>query len=233
MLTLSVKIRNILGKKTKKLRKRGIVPAVLYGQKIKEPLNLEVDSKGFGKILKEAGGSSLIGLDIQGGKKEEFLVLIHDVKKDSLTGDPVHIDFYQPNLEEEIEAKVPLVFEGEALAVKDLGGTLVKNVSQVLVKAKPQNLPKEIRLSISSLKGFEDSIAIKDLQAPEGVKILGDQNNTVAFVAQPEKIEEELAKPVEEKVEEVEKVGEKKEEEGEGEGKEETLKEAKEPSPKK
>lgn len=212
MLILSAKIREILGKKTKKLRKEGLVPAVLYGQKIKEPLNLEVNSKEFEKILKGAGSSSLINLEIE-GKKEGILVLIHDIGRDYVTGNPIHIDFYRPNLEEEIEAKVPLIFEGESLAVKDLGGTLVKNVSEVRVRAKPQNLPKEIKLAINGLNTFEDSVLIKDLQAPEGVRILGDQNNIVAFVAQPQKIEEELAKPVEEKVEEVEKVGQKKKEE--------------------
>lgn len=204
------------------------MPAVLYGQKIKESVNLEVDSKEFEKILKEAGGSSLINLNIE-GKKEGALVLIHDIERDPVIGNPIHVDFYQPNLEEEIEAKVPLVFEGEALAVKDLGGTLVKNVSQVLVKAKPQNLPKEIRVAIGSLKTFEDSIAIKDLLLPTGVKIVGDLSNVVAFVAQPQKIEEELAKPVEEKVEEVEKVGEKKE----GEEEEETEVAPKAPAAKK
>lgn len=190
------------------------MPAILYGQKIKESVTLEVNAKEFEKILKEAGGSSLLTLEVE-GKKEGVLVLIHDIERDPVIGNPIHIDFYQPNLEEEIEAKVILIFEGEALAVKDLGGTLVKNVSEVRVKAKPQSLPREIKLSISGLNTFEDSVSIKDLQLPEGVKILGDQNNIVAFVAQPQKIEEELAKPVEEKVEEVEKVGEKKKEEEE------------------
>lgn len=188
------------------------MPAVLYGQKIKEPLTLEVNSKEFEKVLRGAGGSSLVSLEIE-GKKEGFLVLIHALEKDPVVGNPIHIDFYQPNLEEEIEAKVPLVFEGEALAVKDLGGTLVKNASEVRVKAKPQELPKEIKVSISGLKTFEDGVFLKDLPLPQGVKVLGDPNNIIAFVAQPQRIEEELTKPIEEKVEEVEKVGEKKKEE--------------------
>lgn len=222
MVSLSAKIRQTFGKKTRGLRVKGFIPAVLYGQKIKKSLALEIDAKEFGKVFKDAGASSLISLDLadeKTGKKEGFLVLVHDIERDPVIGNPIHIDFYQPNLEEEIEAKVPLIFEGEALAVKDLGGTLVKNVSQVLVKARPQNLPKEIKVAIGSLKTFEDSIAVKDLSLSEegGVKIMGDPNNIVAFVAQPQKIEEELAKPVEEKVEEVEKVGEKKEGEEEGE----------------
>lgn len=215
MLSLSAKTRKIFGKKSKKLREKGIIPAVLYGPKIKESLSLEIDLKEFEKIFKEAGESSLISLQI-GDKREGALVLIHDIKKNSLTLKPIHVDFYQPNLEKEIEAKVPLVFEGEALAVKDLGGTLVKNILEVRVKAKPQNLPKEIKLTIENLKTLDDNIIIKDLQVPEGVKVLQDPKEIVVFIAPPQKIEEELARPIEEKrVEEVKKVEEKKAEEEE------------------
>jgi large subunit ribosomal protein L25 len=139
--------------------------------------------------------------------------LIHEIENDPLTLKPIHIDFYQPRLKEEVEALVPLIFDGESKAVKELGGTLVKNISEVKVKALPLNLPKEIRVSIEKLKTLEDEIFISDLKLPEGVKILKDPKEIVAFAAPPEKVEEELAKPVEEKVEEVEKVVEKKEEE--------------------
>jgi len=217
MLSLSAKIRKEIGKKVKPLRKRGILPAVLYGPEIKN-LNLELDFNEFEKVYKEAGESSLVSLEVkEDKKKDKKLVLIHEVQKDPLTEKPTHVDFYQPRLEEEIEAKVPLIFEGEALAQKDLGGTLVKNITEVEVKAKPQNLPKEIRVNIGSLKTFEDKILIKDLKLPEGVKILKDQKEIITLVTPPEKVEEELAKPVEEKVEEIEKVKEKKEKEEEEE----------------
>ena len=110
---------------------------------------------------------------------------------------------------------MPLIFEGESKAVKELGGTLVKNISEVKVKALPLNLPKEIKVSIEKLRTFEDEIFVSDLILPEGVKILKGLREIVAFAAPPEKVEEELEKPIEEKVEEVEKVVEKKEEEKE------------------
>jgi large subunit ribosomal protein L25 len=214
MFTLSAKIRSRLGKKVRALRKKGIIPAVLYGPEIKKALPLEIDEKQFEKVYKEAGESSLITLEIN---KTKNLVLIHEVAKDPLTEKPIHVDFYQPRLKEEIEARVPIVFEGESPAVKDLGGTLVKNISEVEVKALPQKLPHEIRVNIGNLKTFEDSILIKDLKLPEGVKILKDPEEIVAKVLPPEKVEEELVKPIEEKVEEVERVQEKKEEKEEEE----------------
>jgi large subunit ribosomal protein L25 len=202
MLSLLAKIRKDLGKKVKALRKKGILPAVLYGPKIK-PLPIEVNLKEFEKVYQETGESSLISLETEGKK---FLVLIHDVARDPFNGVPTHVDFYQPDLEKEVEANVPLIFEGVSSAVKELGGTLVHNISEVEVKALPQKLPKEIKVDISVLRTFDDRILIKDLVLPEGVKILKESNEIVVYAAPPEKVEEELERPIEEKVEEVEKV---------------------------
>jgi len=216
MLSLSAKIRKDLGKKVKNLRKKGILPGVLYGptrQKggyPKKAQPLELNEKQFEKVYKEAGESSLISLEVEG---KRFPVLIHEIQLAPLTGKPIHVDFYQPALEEEVTVEVPLVFEGTSPAVKDLGGTLVKNISELKIKAKPQNLPHEIKVNIESLKTFEDNIKISNLKVPEGVRILKGPEEFVASVSPPEKVEEELVKPIEEKVEEVEKVEEKKKEE--------------------
>ena len=227
MLTLSAKIRKELGKKVKKIREKGIIPAILYGPKIKN-IPLEVDLKEFEKVYQGAGESSLIHLQIPEPQRrvkkgiyplrpdnKKFLVLIHALEIDAISQKPIHIDFYQPKLDEEITATVPLVFEGQAPAVKDLGGTLVRNIHELEVKALPQNLPHEIKVDISKLKTFEDNILVKDLIIPKEVKILKTPDETIAFVSEPEKIEEELEKPIEEKVEEVEKVEEKKPSEAE------------------
>lgn len=220
MLTLSAKIRKDVGKKVKILREKGLIPAVLYGPKTKN-LSLEISAKEFEKAYKAAGKSSLITLaisdEIGRPERKKFLVLIHDVEKESLTGNPIHIDFYQPRLDEEIEAKIPLVFEGDSFAIKDLGGTLIKNIQEVIVKALPQNLPHEIKVNIEKLKTLQDSILIKDLILPQGVKALKDPEEIIAIVSLPEKVEEELVKPIEEKVEEVKIVGQKPEKEEEKE----------------
>lgn len=227
MLSLSAKIRKELGKKVKKLRKKEIIPAVLYGPKI-ENLFLEISLKEFEKVYQQAGESSLINLEVD---EKKFLVLVHALELDIFSQKPVHIDFYQPRLDKEITVTVPLVFEGEAPAVKDLSGTLVRNIQELEIKSLPQHIPHEFKINIDKLKTFEDSILVKDLIVPEGVKILKELDEVVAQVVPPEKVEEELAKPIEEKVEEVEKAEEKKEEE-ETE-KEEVKEETKKEEPKK
>lgn len=213
MLSLQAKTRKETGSKVESLRLAGTVPGILYGPKIKNIL-LEIDSKEFEKIYKEAGESSLVSLELEGegGAKKKFSVMIHDVQTDSLSRKPVHIDLFQPDLSEEIEVAIPLVFEGESPAVKDWGGTLVKNIHEIHVRALPQNLPHEIKVNVETLKTLEDVILIENLSVSDGVKILKDPKEIVAQAKAAQKVEEELIKPIEEKVEEVQKVESKKKE---------------------
>lgn len=211
MISLSVKIRKTLGKKTKTLRKEGVIPAILYGPRIK-PLPLKVDLKDFKKVYKTAGESSLISLKI--GEKESK-VLIHDVQRHPLTDEFLHVDFYEPLLKEKVTATISLVFVEKAPAVEELGGTLIKNISEVEVKGLPQELPKEIQVNIGSLKTFDDDILIKDLKIEKDIEILKEPDEVVVSVVPPR--EEE----VEEKIEEVKEVEEEKEEKEEEKEKEE------------
>ncbi len=218
MLNLSAKIRD-KKENPKALRKKGVLPAVLYGpgQKTSKTGNinssgsknllLSVDKREFERVYKQAGESSLISLEIE-KYKEKPLVMIYDIQRHPLTDEFIHIDFYQPPLSEKIEAKIPLVFEGTAPAVKELNGTLVKNIQEIEVKAFPQDLPHEIKVNIEGLKTFEDNILVKDIKVGENIEILRKPEEIVASVTPPAKVEKELEQPIEEKVEEVEKVGE-------------------------
>jgi large subunit ribosomal protein L25 len=206
MTTIEGKKREILGKKVKILSGQGILPAVLYGPEIKS-MPLQVNSIEFNKLYEKEGESSLITLKVA---SKEYPVLVHDIKRDPLTSNITHIDFYQPILTEEVEASVPVVFIGESLAVKDLGGTLLKEVQELEVKALPQDLPHQITVDISVLNTFEDEILIKDLVLPPNVKLIKNPQDLVAVVTPPQKVEEELEKPIEEKVDEVGKSEEKK-----------------------
>ena len=196
------------------LREQGFLPAVLYGNKI-ENLSLILDKREFEKIYKQASGSVLISLAV-GDKK--FSVLVHSLQKRALSGDFIHIDFYQPSLTEETIAKIQLEFIGIAPAEKDLGGTIVKDIQELEVKALPQNLPSKIEIDISGLETFDDNILVKDIKISENVKIVKEPEEVVVSVSAPTKVEEELEKPIEEGVEEVEKAGEEKKEEGVEEG---------------
>jgi len=122
-----------------------------------------------------------------------------------MTGNPIHVDFHQVNLKEEIETTVPLVFEGVSLAVKDMAGMLVKSINEINVQALPQNLPEHIIVDISALNDFEARITIGDLKVGADVKVLDNLEEIVAVVTPPrsEAEMEELNKEVEENASEV------------------------------
>lgn len=199
-------------KRTPKKRNKESIPGVLYGPGM-ENIVLEVDSKEFMKAYEDAGESSLINLEPFEGS-EKYLVLIHDTQRDPLTGNIIHIDFYQPDLKKEVEVEVPLRFTGEAPAVKELGGTLVRNFLEVEVSALPEKLPYDIEVNVDKLVTFDDVVTIADLVVPEGVEILKESDEIIALVT-PIVVEEE-PEPIEEDVDSVEKI-EKKEKEGEDE----------------
>lgn len=209
MQSLSAQLRTERKKKLEALRSKGLIPAVLYGPNAKEQV-LSVDRKEFEKVFTVAGESALISLTVE---KATAPVFIYDIQKDPLTNKVTHIDFYQPALDQKISLEVPLVFIGEAPAVKDLGGTLIKNIHEVEVRALPQDLPHELQVDVSTILTFEDKILVKNLTASQKVEILRGSEDIVAQVVAPQKVEEELAKPVEENVEEVGKVEKPKKEE--------------------
>ncbi|MAG44807.1 50S ribosomal protein L25 [bacterium] len=221
MLKLKAKIRKITGKAVKQIRKEELIPAIFYGFKVKNQ-NLELKYREFINIYKQAGESTLIELIIDGKKPEP--VLVHAVQTHPVSDKILHIDFLKVNLKKLIKTNVSLEFIGEALAVKDLGGILVRSITELEVQALPLDLPSQVRVDISSLKTFDDSIKISDLKVSKKIEILTDKDIVVATVSPP-RTQEELEK-LEEKPEQ--EIPEQAKEEAE-EGEEAEKEDAKEP----
>lgn len=188
-LTLKAERRDLTGKKVKRLRAEGKVPAVLYGFKT-ENTSLAIDAKAFRRLYNEAGGSTLVNLEIDG--QQPVQILIQDAQLDPVTDAALHVDFFAVNMKEEVETEVPLVFVGESPAVEVQDGSLVTNLTELEIKTLPANIPSEIEVDITALKTFEDQIRVGDLKVPEGVEILTDPEIVVALVEEP-RSEEELA----------------------------------------
>lgn len=217
--SLKAETRESFKKRANKEREKGFIPAVLYGPKTKN-ISLFLNSKEFEDIFREAGESSIINLEIE-GKKAKTPVLIHDIQRDSVTSKVIHTDLYQPDLEKEVIALVPLIIKGEAPAVKK-GGTLLRSFHELEVKALPLNLPHEIEVDVSNLEEFHDEVLIKDLKVSEGAKILRGEKEVVISIAGPSRAVEELEKIEEatEEIEEPELVGKEEAEEEKEESKE-------------
>lgn len=200
-------------------RRQGSIPAVLYGYGL-DNINIQIDSRSFAAVFNNAGYTSLINLTVQDGEQQkDHTVLIRDMQMHPLKNTVLHVDFYQPRLDQAITANVPLNFIGESPAVKDLGGVLVRTLDEVELEALPADLPHDIAVDIAVLTDFEKSIYIRDLVLPPKVKLHHEPEEIVALV-QPPRTEEELEElegEVKEDVESVEGVEDKVAEPAEGE----------------
>jgi len=210
-LELKAQLREEAGNKLKSLREEGFIPAVVYGSGHK-PISVKVNYEEFRKIFDQSGESTLVKLKIGNETKN---VLMHEISKDPVTSRFTHVDFYQVKMDKIIKAEVPLLFEGEAPAVKNMEGVLVKTINHLEVEALPKDLPHEIKVDISALDAFDKHIRVKDLILPQGVKIDLDPEEVIVSVIPP-RVEEEI-KITEEKPTEViepELVKEEKKKEG-------------------
>lgn len=180
--TLTVTTREKSGKDLFTMRKKGFIPAVLYGHKTSTAM-FWVNYIAFAKLYTNAGESSIIDLDIEKGKK--MSVLIHDVQLDPLSSRFSHIDLFQVRMDEKLETHVPLEFVGEAPAVREMGGMLLKPVEELFISCLPKDLPHSLSVDLSSLKTFEDHIQVKDMKIPAGVEVLTEMDTTVALVEAP------------------------------------------------
>lgn len=190
-----------------RIRGEGFIPGIIYGKGIAN-VPVKIKSDVFDKVFREAGENTLVQLEID--NRDKRTVLIHDVTFDPIKGTPLHIDFYQVRLDEKVKTEVPLVFTGTSQAVKDLGGTLVKQMHSFQIEALPQDIPHEIEVDVSRISTFEDRISVKDVRVASSVKVLADEDEIVALV-EPPRTEEELAEletTIQEDVEQVEGVKE-------------------------
>jgi large subunit ribosomal protein L25 len=175
--------RTVLGKKVKLLRRNGRLPGNVYGRGI-ESKAVDIDAREFGRTIKSAGLRAMIELSIDGESTPRY-VIVRRLERFGGTGDPIHIDFFQVDPNQPIQANVPLRFVGEAPAVRDLAGTLLPNVELVSVRCLPLAIPDNLPVDISPLKSFDVSLTVGDIEIPEGVELLTDPSIVIATVNAP------------------------------------------------
>lgn len=205
-IEVKAETRQITGRKVKSLRRQNILPAVVYGHDFK-PISIQIPLKEFQRVYSEAGESTLVYLEVDG---RNYPAIIHDVSRNPVSDDFLHADFYKVRLDETVDADIPLIFVGEAPAVKNLGGVLIKNISELKVEGFPQNLPHNIEIDISSLADLNGHINVKDLKIGDKVKIKANPEDIIVLVQEPISEEElkaqfETGAPAAEEVEVIKK----------------------------
>lgn len=160
-LSLHAEERKVLGKKVKNLRKDGQLPAHVFGKGLETEI-VSVDEKTFMKTFAQAGETGLIDLKI--GTEKVRPVMVRGVQYDPVSGQPLHIDFYQVNLAEKVKVPVPLVLVGEEPESVHMGETIVlQTLNEVEVEALPADLIEKIEVDITSLKNVDDAVTVGQL----------------------------------------------------------------------
>ena len=190
-LTIKTSKRNVLGKKTRFLRRQGITPAHLFGHDV-EPLPLQCDTAKLQRMIAQAGTTRLIALEIDGDKHPRS-VFIREIQRNVITGALLHVDFYQVRMKERIKAEVPIALFGEAPAMKIKGRSIIHGVTSLSVECLPDKLPPQIEIDLSQLEDVEQAIHVRDITLDESITVTTDPDQMVVKVseARVEIVEEE------------------------------------------
>lgn len=180
MLQIQAEKREAFGKQTVQVTSQGLIPAELYGRGF-ENIHLMVSVKEFNKMYSQAGESTVLNVIVDG---EAHPVLVHDVQWDVMGDRIIHIDFYQVHMDEKITTEVPLNFIGEAPAIKEKEGVLVKAMEALEVEALPLDLPHSLDVDLSVLVDLHQSIHVKDIVIPKGVEVKVDPETVIATVTE-------------------------------------------------
>ncbi|MFC2045659.1 50S ribosomal protein L25 [Chloroflexota bacterium] len=189
-LTLQASKREILGKKTRFLRRQGLTPAHLFGHGVKS-LALQCDTGALQKIITQAGTTRLISLGIE-GEKQSKSVFIREVQREAHTGALTHVDLYQVRMKEKIKADIPIVLVGTAPAMKEKGRVLNHGVTHLSIECLPDKLPPQIEVDLSPLQDLDRAIHVRDIDLGSDITVFTDPEQMVVKVGEVyiERVEE-------------------------------------------
>jgi large subunit ribosomal protein L25 len=197
-INFDVQIRKTTGSaKSRQARRLNLIPGIVYGGDSK-PTIIQADRKAYDRIYRQHAGESLIyhlNLVDEGKKVSDFPAIIKDVQLHPVTDEVIHIDFNRISLDKEIEIKIKVLTKGEAVGVKRDGGTLEHLMWELDIICLPTNIPHHLEADVTNL-GVHDSIHVKDLALPQGVRTKHDPESVVITIAGSMR-EESAAAPVE------------------------------------
>jgi large subunit ribosomal protein L25 len=177
--------RTVVGKKVKRLRREGLDPAVVYGPAVSETVQVSVQEREFSRFYLQHGHATLFTLTCDG---QQWPVFIRDVQVDPVRRNPLHVDFFAPNMQKAINASVPLALHN----APDGPGIFSQLLSEVVVHGLPASIPHRIVVDCSGLQEIGDAIRVGDLPAIEDIEIVTHAEEMIAMLAAPTiEVEEE------------------------------------------
>jgi len=192
-IALKATARDIVGKKTRFLRREGITPTHLFGHNNLKSLALQCNTGELKRVIAQVGTTALFNLGIDGEKRPRK-VLIREIQNDPLGRQILHVDFYQIKMTEKLKVEVPLVLSGEAPAMKVKGRSLQQSLTSLNIECLPDKLPHEIEVDLSPLTELWQAIHIKDLRLSTDITVTNDPGQLIVKVTETAaaKAEEEV-----------------------------------------
>jgi large subunit ribosomal protein L25 len=194
---IHVKVRKTRGNSpARELRRGGQIPAVLYGRS-SDPVMLSINVKDLEQILKKGNiGSIIFNLVIQNGQKLTKPAMIKELQSHPVSGNFLHVDFYEIDMQRKINVMIPIVVKGKAKGVEE-GGILQLVRREIEVLCLPGDIPQAIELDITDLD-IGDGIHVEDIKLGDSVEIPAETNFTVVTVVSPKMEAPEAAEELEE-----------------------------------
>ena len=201
-LELQATHRQILGRKVRFLRRQGIIPVHLFGHNV-ESLALQCEAAQLKRVLAQAGKTRLINLKLDKAKRPRSVV-VREIHRDPISGELLHVDFYQVSMAEKIRVEIPIVLIGEAPALKSKDNTLSQELSNLTIECLPDQIPASVEVDLSSLTEAEQAIRVSDLDLDEKFTILNAPELVVVKISSRPRaeVEEVVAEEVAEVAEE-------------------------------
>jgi large subunit ribosomal protein L25 len=191
MVELTIQKRDGTGKGAAgRLRRAGHVPAVLYG--VGTPESIAVSPRDVLRLIHGHEGSTRLLKVAFPGSSESKMAIIRDMQFDPVSENLIHVDLQEVAMDRPIQVSVAVHHVGEPVGVRENQGILEMILREVQVSCLPANIPDVLEADVSGLH-INEALTVKDLVAPEGVRILNDPNQAVVMVAPP--IAEEAAVP--------------------------------------
>src|SRR6202521_3836626 len=158
-LQLKASTRELLGKRARRLHGQGKLAAVVYGHNT-TPTPLELDRLEFQKVFVKSGRTHLVDLVVD-GKTEK--VLVREIQTHPRRLGPIHVDFYQVNLQEKIEVEVPVHLVGESAAVKRGDADILQPMHTVRIEVLPSEIPEAFEVDLTPLEEIESELRVYEL----------------------------------------------------------------------
>ncbi|HEV2140066.1 MAG TPA: 50S ribosomal protein L25 [Candidatus Dormibacteraeota bacterium] len=182
--------RKPMGKRSRRLLREGKLPAIVYGHNT-EATAITLDKLEFQKVFLKSGRTHLVDLAIDGRTEK---VLVREIQTHPRRLGPIHVDFYQVNLQEKIEVDVPVHLVGESAAVKRGDADILQPMHSVRVECLPSDIPEAFEIDITPLEEIDMELRVAELKVPGGVTVLDEPDQLVVKIVPKRelKIEEEI-----------------------------------------